>query len=164
MRGRLGELHDHPSLPPAGPLVARPCRRGGRLISEGEHFFDLCNLLVGQTPVSVYASALGRAPEDLRTLCNYAVTIHYGGAVATIMFDESGAADYPQERLTVLAKGQVATLDDFARLTVHGRRVRKFGGGRGAAMGHKEQLAAFVSALRGQPTRCSRGRTRRLRL
>ncbi len=52
----------------------------------------------------------------------------------------------------MLAKGQVATLDDFARLTVHGRRVRKFGGGRGAAMGHKEQLAAFVSALRGEPS------------
>ena len=50
----------------------------------------------------------------------------------------------------MLAKGQVAALDDFSKLTVHGRRVRRFGSG--AQMGHKEQLRAFVAAVRGEPS------------
>jgi predicted dehydrogenase len=127
-----------------------PVDGGGRLVSEGEHFVDLCNLLIGRPPRSVYATALGKAPDDLRTLCNYALTIHYDGAVANIVFDESGSPDHPQERITALAKGQVATLEDFATLTVHGRRQRRLGD-HGASMGHKQELAEFVAALRGEP-------------
>ena len=89
-------------------------------------------------------------PDDLRTLCNYALTIHYPTAVANITFDESGSADFPTERITVLAKGQVATLDDFGALTVHGKKVRKLGDGIGASMGHKEQLREFIAAIRGE--------------
>ena len=138
-----------PFLPP-DHWSLDPIDGGGRLISEGEHFVDLCNLLIGQTPISVYARALGPAPEDLRTLCNYALTIHYDTAVANVTFDESGSADFPTERITVLAKGQVATLDDFGALTVHGRKVRKLGDGMGSSMGHKEQLREFIAAIRGE--------------
>ena len=138
-----------PFLPP-DHWSLDPIDGGGRLISEGEHFVDLCNLLIGQTPISVYARALGPAPEDLRTLCNYALTINYDTAVANVTFDESGSADFPTERITVLAKGQVATLDDFGALTVHGRKVRKLGDGMGSSMGHKEQLREFIAAIRGE--------------
>jgi predicted dehydrogenase/threonine dehydrogenase-like Zn-dependent dehydrogenase len=138
-----------PYLPP-DHWSLDPVDGGGRLISEGEHFVDLCNLLIGQEPISVYARALGPVPDDLRTLCNYAVTIHYDRAVANITFDESGSADFPTERITVLAKGQVATLDDFGSLIVHGRKARKLGDGIGASMGHKEQLREFIAAIRGE--------------
>jgi polar amino acid transport system substrate-binding protein len=138
-----------PFLPP-DHWSLDPFDGGGRLVSEGEHFLDLCHFLVGRPPVSIYAQALGKAPEDLRTLCNYAVTVHYDGAVANVVFDESAAAEHPQERITVLAKGQVATLDDFTRLTVHGRKVRRFPIGAGPQMGHREQLRAFVAAVRGE--------------
>jgi predicted dehydrogenase/threonine dehydrogenase-like Zn-dependent dehydrogenase len=127
-----------------------PIEGGGRLISEGEHFLNLCHFLIGRLPLSVYARALGNSPDDLRTLCNYALTVHYDGAVANIVFNESGAAGYPQERITVLAKGKVAALDDFAHLSVHGKRVRKLGVTLGASMGHKEELAQFVAAIRGE--------------
>jgi predicted dehydrogenase len=139
-----------PSLPP-DHWSLDPVDGGGRLISEGEHFLDLCHFLVGRPPIAIYARALGRVPEDLRTLCNFAVTVHYDGAVANVVFDESASADFPQEGLTILAKGQVATLADFSRLTVHGKRVRKLGDLAGASMGHKEQLQQFVLALRGEP-------------
>jgi predicted dehydrogenase/threonine dehydrogenase-like Zn-dependent dehydrogenase len=128
-----------------------PIDGGGRLISEGEHFVDVCNVLLGE-PRTVYARALGPEPDDLRTLCNYTLTIHYDRAVANIVFDESGAPDFPQEMLTVLAKGKVATLNDFGALTVHGREVKGDGIGHGAAMGHREQLKAFVAAVRGEPS------------
>jgi hypothetical protein len=65
------------------------------------------------------------------------------------VFNESGAVGYPQERITVLAKGKVVALDDFAHLSVHGKRVRKLGVALGASMGHKEELTQFVAGIRG---------------
>jgi predicted dehydrogenase/threonine dehydrogenase-like Zn-dependent dehydrogenase len=129
-----------------------PVDGGGRLITEGEHFIDLCNLLIGKRPVSVTARALGQVPDDIRTLCNFAVTLHYDGAAATIVFDECGAPGFPRERLTVIAKGQVAILDDFAKLTEFGRQRKKSQGtGLHKSMGHAEELEQFVRAVKGEP-------------
>ncbi len=128
---------------------------GGRLITEGEHFIDLCHLLIGRPPLSVYARALGKMPDDVRKLCNWAVTIHYEDAVADIIFNESGATAYPREKITVFARGQVAILDDFAKLRIYARKIQTFGNGRQADMGHKRQLKEFVAAIRGEPSRLS---------
>lgn len=135
---------------PADHWTLDPIEGGGRLVTEGEHFIDLCHLLVGKRPISVTARALGETPDDLRTLCNFAITLHYDGAVANIVFNESGAAHFPRERLMVLARGQVAVLDDFAKLTLHGRRVGKQGFGLRKSMGHAEELQEFVKAIRGE--------------
>jgi predicted dehydrogenase len=129
-----------------------PVDGGGRLITEGEHFIDLCNLLIGKRPVSVTARALGTVPDDIRTLCNFAVTLHYDGAAATIVFDECGAHGFPRERLSVFAHGQVAILDDFAKLTEFGPgKPRSRGTGLHKSMGHAEELEQFVRAVQGQP-------------
>jgi predicted dehydrogenase len=128
-----------------------PVDGGGRLITEGEHFIDLCNLLIGKRPVSVTARALGKVPDDLRTLCNFSVTLHYDGAAATIVFDECGAPGFPRERLSVFAHGQVAILDDFAKLTEFGKGKRSQGTGLHKSMGHAEELEQFVRAVQGQP-------------
>jgi predicted dehydrogenase/threonine dehydrogenase-like Zn-dependent dehydrogenase len=136
---------------PADHWTIDPIEGGGRLITEGEHFIDLCNVLIGKRPVSVTARALGEVPDDLRTLVNFAITLHYDGSVANIAFNESGAANFPRERLVVLGRGRVATLDDFAKLTVHGRKVKKHGTGLRKSMGHAEELEHFVRAIRGEP-------------
>jgi hypothetical protein len=112
---------------PGRALDARSRRQWRRLITEGEHFIDLCNLLIGKRPVSVTAPVLGKMPDDIRSLCNFVLTLHYDGAAATVVFNESVSADFPRERLTVLGKGRVAILDDFATLTVHGHKVEKQG-------------------------------------
>jgi predicted dehydrogenase/threonine dehydrogenase-like Zn-dependent dehydrogenase len=127
-----------------------PIEGGGRLISEGEHFIDLCNLLIGKPPVSLTARALGKAPDDLRTLCNFAVTLHYEGAAATVVFNESGSPHFPRERLTVLGRGQIAILDDFGKLTLHGTKIDKQGSGLRKSMGHVEELQQFVRAIKGE--------------
>lgn len=129
-----------------------PVDGGGRLITEGEHFIDLCNLLIGKKPVSVTARALGQVPDDIRTLCNFAVTLHYDGAAATIVFDECGAHGFPRERLSVFAHGQVAILDDFAKLSEFGPgKPRSRGSGLHKSMGHAEELEQFVKAVKGEP-------------
>jgi predicted dehydrogenase len=136
---------------PADHWSLDPVEGGGRLVSEGEHFIDLCNLLIGRPPVSVTARALGKTPDDLRTLCNFSVTLHYEGAAATVVFSESGSPGFPRERVTVLSNGRVAVLDDFAKLTVHGSRTEKHGSGLHRSMGHAEELEQFVRAVRGEP-------------
>jgi predicted dehydrogenase len=138
---------------PADHWSLDPIEGGGRLVSEGEHFIDLCNLLIGRRPISLVGRALGEVPDDLRTLCNFAVNLHYEGAVANIVFNESAASQVPRERLVVLARGQVATLDDFAKLSVHGRKVKKIGTGVRRSMGHAEELEQFVRAIRGKPNK-----------
>jgi predicted dehydrogenase/NADPH:quinone reductase-like Zn-dependent oxidoreductase len=125
---------------------------GGRLISEGEHFIDLCHLLIGREPLSVYARALGETPDDLRKLSSFDVTIHYDGAVAHVTFDESGSVGYPREKLTAFARGRVAVLDDFGQLAVHGvRKPARHGSVLQKQMGHREALAEFVKAVKGEP-------------
>ncbi len=37
---------------PADHWTLDPVDGGGRLITEGEHFIDLCNLLIGRRPIS----------------------------------------------------------------------------------------------------------------
>jgi predicted dehydrogenase/threonine dehydrogenase-like Zn-dependent dehydrogenase len=141
----------NPTLP-ADHWSLDPVDGGGRLISEGEHFIDLCNLLIGKRPVSVTARALGKLPDDLRTLCNFSVTLHYDGAAATVTFNESGVPGYPRERVSAFARGQVAILDDFGKLTEYGSgKPRTKGSGLSKSMGHAEELEQFVLAVRGEP-------------
>jgi predicted dehydrogenase/threonine dehydrogenase-like Zn-dependent dehydrogenase len=141
----------NPTLP-ADHWSLDPVDGGGRLVSEGEHFIDLCNLLIGKRPVSVTARALGKLPDDLRTLCNFSVTLHYDGAAATVTFNESGVPGFPRERLSVFARGQVAILDDFGKLTEYGSgKPRTKGSGLSKSMGHAEELEQFVRAVRGEP-------------
>jgi predicted dehydrogenase/threonine dehydrogenase-like Zn-dependent dehydrogenase len=124
---------------------------GGRLITEGEHFFDLCNLLIGRPALSVFAHPLRGKPDDLRKLTTWSATIHYEGAAANIIFDESGSPSYPREQLVVMASGQIAVLDDFARLTIFGKKRHVFGNGKHADKGHRRELQEFVAAIRGEP-------------
>ncbi|MBV9205493.1 MAG: bi-domain-containing oxidoreductase [Actinobacteria bacterium] len=137
---------------PADHWSLDPVDGGGRLVSEGEHFIDLCNLLIGKRPLSVTARALGKLPDDLRTLCNFAVTLHYDAAAASIMFNESGVPGFPRERVSVFARGQVAILDDFGKLTSYrAGKPRTKGSGLHKSMGHAEELEQFVRAVKGEP-------------
>jgi predicted dehydrogenase/threonine dehydrogenase-like Zn-dependent dehydrogenase len=134
---------DHKSLDPD--------EGGGRLIAEGEHFIDLCHLLIGEKPQSIQAFPLGERPDDLRTLSQFVVMIRYPNAVGTITFVESGAPGFPRERLQVEGPGQVAVLEDFAKLTIYGKKTRSWGRRGKIEMGHREQLKEFIKALRGEP-------------
>ena len=141
-----------------------PVDGGGRLITEGEHFIDLCNLLIGKRPVSVTARALGKVPDDIRTLCNFAVTLHYDGAAATIVFDECGAPGFPRERLSVFAHGQVAILDDFAKLTEFGQgKPRARAPACTSPWATPRSSSSSSAPCRASPTTCCPGRTPRWR-
>ncbi|MEM6796469.1 MAG: Gfo/Idh/MocA family oxidoreductase, partial [Acidobacteriota bacterium] len=135
---------------PADHWTLDPVDGGGRLVAEAEHFVDLCHLLIDREPRAVTARPLGQAPDDLRQLCNFSLTIYYDGAVAHVVFDESGGSFHPREQITVLSKGQVAVLEDFKKLTLCGPKKRLSQGGLKQDMGHGEQLRQFLRAVRGE--------------
>lgn len=123
----------------------------GRLITEGEHFIDICNILIGKTPISVMATHLGDPPDDLRQLCNFSLTVYYPGAEANIVFHESGAKGFPRERVMALGSGRVGVLDDFSRLEFIDRSGKKKSGSKlNKEMGHQQGLAEFIKAIRGE--------------
>lgn len=122
----------------------------GRLVCEGEHFVDLCHLLVGAEPLSVHAQALGEPPEDLRKLANFTLTLHYERAQATVTFVESDAKDFPREQLTVQAPGLVVVAEDFAKVTVFDGKKKRSVTKTKHSMGHKEGLYEFIKAVRGE--------------
>ena len=72
-----------------------PVDGGGRLVTEGEHFIDLCNLLIGRTPGLGHGPRPGPVPDDLRTLCNFSLTLHYDGAAATVVVQRERRPHFP---------------------------------------------------------------------
>ena len=59
---------------------------------------------------------------------------------------------FPRERVSVFARGQVAILDDFGKLTEYRPgKPRNKGTGLHKSMGHAEELEQFVRAVKGEP-------------
>ncbi len=162
--GRLQELFEGPVLS-VEYMVSQPfippehwtldeVDGGGRLLCEGEHFIDLVHLLIGGRPLSIEAQVLGREPETMQKLCNFSINLRYHEAQARIVFVECAAAGYPRERLTVAGNGQIAVLEDFAKLTFYrGKKKRTYGNPLKKEMGHREALREFVAAVRGEANR-----------
>src|SRR5262249_45279210 len=72
------------------------------------------------------------------------------GSVGTILYTALGDPSFPKEYLEVFAAERVAVLDDFRALTLstRGRRRRRTTLGRDK--GHRDLLAAFLKATRGE--------------
>ena len=157
LRDAMGDYVDAIVYTVAVPLVPPdhwtldPIDGGGRLISEGEHFLDLCHVLAGVRPISVSAHPLGDPPDDLRTLCNFTVTVRYPKSVATVVFNESGPG-FPRERITAFGRAKVGVLDDFTTLTIHQKKTRVSRSKQ--QMGHLQALEQFIAACRGEPNSC----------
>ena len=153
LNGQVDHVSYHVTVPliPNDHWSVDEVQGGGRLIAESEHFIDLCNYLIGQEVKYVFAQILGPKPDMLRQLCNYCITIQYESSSATIVFIESGSPNHPREKITIMSKGQIAILEDFALLTYYGKKNGKKGGKK-SDMGHKSQLDAFVASLRGEPS------------
>ena len=98
------------------------------------------------------ARALGKLPDDLRTLCNFSVPCITTGAPPPSSSTSPVSAAFPRERLSVFARGRVAILDDFGKLTEYfAGKPRTKGSGLHKSMGHAEELEQFVRAVKGEP-------------
>ncbi|MEU5784477.1 Gfo/Idh/MocA family oxidoreductase [Micromonospora lupini] len=119
-------------------------RQGGRVRGEVCHFIDLASWLVGEQPRVVHAYGSGRGEpgleEDVSVLLGYP-----DGSTATITYSTRGHRRTPKERLEILGRGHTVLIDDFRRLEVDGREVKRAPGGKG----HQELLAHVRAVITG---------------
>jgi predicted dehydrogenase/threonine dehydrogenase-like Zn-dependent dehydrogenase len=120
---------------------------GGRIIGEACHFIDFLIFLIGDLPVSVFASALpdgGRYNQD-----NNILTYEFpDGSLGSVIYLANGDKSFPKERLEAFCAGQVLVLDDFRSLEIvhNGKRnverslLRQ-------DKGHRTIWEAFVKSL-----------------
>ena len=133
---------------------------GGRWLGEAGHVIDLLQYLTGADPVDVVARAsvapgepslsgdLRRAPAARTTMV--ATVAFDDGSTGSVVYADGADRAESRERLEVFGAGLAATLEDFRRLTlVRGGRVRRLRR-REAARGHREELQAWIAAVRGQ--------------
>ena len=143
--GRRGPLAIHYTVAagptPGGTWHTDPAVGGGRVIGEVCHFVDLCTFLVGATPVSVFATALGRDPETDDSL--HALLQYPDGSSAAIQYLARASAALPKERFEASADGKTARCDNFRRTTVHGGKgLRTWNQDKGQATAVREVIAA----------------------
>ncbi|MEV6692354.1 Gfo/Idh/MocA family oxidoreductase [Micromonospora sp. NPDC051196] len=120
-------------------------RQGGRIRGEVCHFVDLASWLVGREPSVVHAYGSGRGElgleEDVSILLGYP-----DGSTATITYCTRGNQQTSKERVEILGRGHTVVIDDFRRLEVDGREIRRVAAGKG----HQQLLAQVRQTIVGQ--------------
>ncbi|NQZ97114.1 MAG: Gfo/Idh/MocA family oxidoreductase [Myxococcales bacterium] len=108
---------------PAGTWLTDPKVGGGRIVGEVCHFVDLCAYLVGTSPETVYARALGRDPErDDSLVANLGFR---DGSTATIEYLATAHPDLPKERFEVSGSGGTARCENFRVTQIRGGKTHK---------------------------------------
>lgn len=131
----------------ADSWVHDPERGGGRLVGEGCHFVDLAAHLVGAPPTAVRCVGLGTSDANAWLQDDLMMTLEFpDGSLASILYTARGDTGAGKERLEVFCDGWTAVVDDFNRSDIirDGRTASWRARG---AKGHREETAAFVSAL-----------------
>ena len=121
--GRQGPMKMHYRVVSPAPALDSwlmdPREGGGRIVSEGCHFVDLCNAVVGRDCERVFARILSPGTAD----DSWTATLLYGdGSVATIDYLANAAADIPKEYFEASADGRTARCDNYRKTRLSGAR------------------------------------------
>jgi predicted dehydrogenase/threonine dehydrogenase-like Zn-dependent dehydrogenase len=133
---------------------------GGRVLGEACHFLDYFCFLFDAQPARVYAQTTWPAAGRLPFPDSVAAHVEFAdGSCGQLIYTAEGDASFPKETLTVFGAGLVAESTNFQELTVHrGRKRSRFAF---ASKGHAEEMAAWLTFLRGQsghPLPCEQSR------
>jgi predicted dehydrogenase/threonine dehydrogenase-like Zn-dependent dehydrogenase len=134
IRVNAGEL-------PAESWLRAPDEGGGRRIGEVCHFLDLLSCLAGAPIAQLGAEGIG--DEEVTVVARLA-----DGSVGTIQYVTGGSLALGKERIEIHGGGKSFVIDDWrvGRALGHGRG--KVWRSRCQEKGHREELAAFVAAVR----------------
>ena len=137
----------------AGPMDSNSWyldpEQGPRFVGEAGHFLDVFAYLTESRPVSVAAKSLRPEQNTLDDLENMAVVIQYqDGSVGNLLYLTQGGIKVPKEFLEVFSAGKTLQLHNFEYLQVfEGTTSKKIKMG-GLNKGQKEEMQAFVRAVR----------------
>ena len=118
---------------------------GGRIIGEICHFIDLAMFIAGSKITSVFANDM----YDAKGLCDtVSISLKFNnGSVASISYFSNGNKSLPKEYVEVFCDGRVAIIDDFKKMTIHGRKKTKFNLS-SQNKGHKEEVGRFLGSIK----------------
>lgn len=122
--------------------------QGGRIIGEACHFIDCMVFLTDALPLSIYATSLSIADNDMRNRDNIHLHIKFSdGSVGTILYLANGDKSLSKEYCETFCEGSSAIMNDFRTLDLfrNGKLVQNKYDGR---KGHKEEVIATVEAIK----------------
>jgi predicted dehydrogenase/threonine dehydrogenase-like Zn-dependent dehydrogenase len=138
----------------AGPIPASNWTQdeeigGGRIIGEVCHFIDTAAYLANDSlPKSVVAKHISSGRNDAVDHDTISITIDYeDGSVATILYIANGDKTLPKEEMQVFSGGRTAIMKNFTELEFH-RGSGKPHIVKGQGKGHKEEVEAFINAIK----------------
>ena len=122
---------------------------GSRFIGEAGHFLDVFSFITRSRPISIVARSLRPQPVTQDDLENISLIVTYeNGSVGTLSYLTQGGKKVPKEFMEVFGGGRTVQLHNFESLTIfEGTQQRKVKG-RGINKGQKEEMHAFVSAIK----------------
>lgn len=122
---------------------------GGRIIGEACHFIDLASFIADSTIESVFAQAMD-SPNGMQNTVNINLKFT-NGSIANISYFSNGNKMMPKEYIEVFSNDISIMIDDFKKMTIFGKSVRKIKY-KGQDKGHKQELIEFFKAIRnGEP-------------
>jgi predicted dehydrogenase len=116
---------------------------GTRFIGEGGHFIDTASWWLGSDPVAVTATASQAGIDDLT-----ATYLYPDGSTATIFYWTGGNPALPKERIEIFGQQRAAVFENFERYDLWPGSSKIARRTRGIDKGQKDQLAAFVAAVK----------------
>lgn len=133
---------------PRDSWIHDPDVGGGRLVGEGCHFVDLAGALLGLRPVGVRAMAVGRPDPAAELQDSFTIVLDFpDGSLVTVVYAAKGDTRLEKERVEVFADGWSAVIEDFTRTVLYRAGKRQVFRRRNAK-GHREEVEAFVAAVR----------------
>lgn len=134
------------SIPP-GEWVLDPEQGGGRVVGEVCHFVDFISFLVGASPTAVSASAADMEQGLQSQVLSISLDFP-DGSLGTIHYFANGHSSMPKEYAEVFGGGLCATMQNFRKLAVYGRRASGKTRYLNQVKGFPEEAGSFVKALR----------------
>ena len=123
---------------------------GGRIVSEGCHYFDLAMALTGEMPVSVFArQATAASGLNLGDEAGITLTLS-GGSVAQILYTGAGDRSFSRERVELFSGGAAVSIEDWKSAELCRNNRRKVVGRFNLDLGYEGEINTFVQAIRGE--------------
>ncbi len=119
----------------------------GRIIGEMCHFIDLMQYFTSSEPVKVYAECINSANDKISPADNIAIVIKFAnGSVGNLTYLANGDKAMPKELIEVFSGSKVGIINDFRDGLIYknGKAIKLKSSGKG----HKEEVVAFLNALK----------------
>ncbi len=119
----------------------------GRIIGEMCHFIDLMLFFTSSEPVKVFAECISTSNDKITPADNIAIVVRFkDGSVGNLTYLANGDKGMPKELIEVFGGSKIGVINDFrdGMIYKNGKTIKLKSSGKG----HKEEVVAFIDALK----------------